>query len=314
MRLSVDHVTRYGYERPVRSVIQSHRLSPSLCNAQKVLDWSVSVSGGVSGGGAGPAIQGAAIQGAAFRDGAGDWVQGWTVAGPLDEVVVRVRGTVETFDTLGILRGHREMVAPELYLRETPAIAADAGLVALAQSAPGGDPLSLSHALSAAVAAAIAYRPGATEAHTTAAEALALGEGVCQDHAHALIACARVRGLAARYVSGYLFTDPGASAGQTRSQGGPSQKQGGKPAKAEPAAAPRAHEAAHAWAEIHVPGLGWVGFDPANECCPDERYIRLASGFDARDAAPIRGLARGGAGGAGPESLQVAVAVLSAGQ
>ncbi|GAB1364405.1 hypothetical protein MASR1M32_36410 [Rhodobacter sp.] len=45
-----------------------------------------------------------------------------------------------------------------------------------------------------------------------------------------------------------------------------------------------------------VPGLGWVGFDPANRCCPDDRYIRLGSGFDARSAAPIRGIARGPAG------------------
>jgi transglutaminase-like putative cysteine protease len=132
------------------------------------------------------------------------------------------------------------------------------------------------------VADAIAYRPGATHAHTTAAEALALGEGVCQDHAHALIACARSRGIPARYVSGYLFAT-----------------QDGVP-----------HEAAHAWAELHVPGLGWVGFDPANRCCPDARYIRLGSGLDAQDAAPIRGIARGG----GREAMDVTVAVQQAAQ
>jgi transglutaminase-like putative cysteine protease len=65
------------------------------------------------------------------------------------------------------------------------------------------------------------------------------------------------------------------------------------------------HEAAHAWAELHVAGLGWVGFDPANGCCPDARYIRLGSGFDAQDAAPIRGIARGG----GQEAMDVTVAI-----
>jgi transglutaminase-like putative cysteine protease len=65
------------------------------------------------------------------------------------------------------------------------------------------------------------------------------------------------------------------------------------------------HEAAHAWAEIHVPGYGWIGFDPANRCCPDARYIRLGSGLDASDAAPIRGTARGGA----VENLGVTVAI-----
>ena len=67
------------------------------------------------------------------------------------------------------------------------------------------------------------------------------------------------------------------------------------------------HEAAHAWAEVFLPGLGWVGFDAANRCCPDERYIRLGSGQDAQGAAPIRGSARS----AGKESLTVQVAVQS---
>ncbi|MCA3480218.1 MAG: transglutaminase family protein, partial [Rhodobacter sp.] len=139
------------------------------------------------------------------------------------------------------------------------------------------DPLDAAHRLSTAVAGAIAYKPGATRAHTTAAEALALGEGVCQDHAHALIAVARHAALPARYVSGYLMSGGDGSLG----------------------------EAAHAWAEIWVQGLGWIGFDPANTCCPDDRYIRLGSGLDAQDAAPIRGTARGPAA----EVLDVAVAV-----
>ncbi|WP_413865488.1 transglutaminase domain-containing protein, partial [Albidovulum sp.] len=66
-----------------------------------------------------------------------------------------------------------------------------------------------------------------------------------------------------------------------------------------------AHEAAHAWAEVWIEGLGWIGFDPANRSCPDDRYVRLGSGLDARDAAPIRGIAQG----AGRETLDVTVAV-----
>lgn len=264
MLLTVDHVTRYIYDQPVRAVAQSHRLTPSVFDGQKVRDWSVSVTDGIAGG--------------RFRDGAGDVVQGWTVSGPVSEIAVRVQGVVETFDLAGVLRGHKEIVPPDCYLRETQPTVADAALSALARVAEGADgPLSAAHALAAAVADAIAYRPGVTRAHTTAAEALALGEGVCQDHAHALIACARVAGLPARYVSGYLFADADGNL----------------------------HEAAHAWAELHVAGLGWVGFDPANRCCPDDRYIRLGSGFDAQDAAPIRGVARG----AGAESLDVTVAV-----
>jgi len=268
MRLTVDHVTRYQYERPVRSVVQSHRLTPSVFQGQKVEDWSVEVSGG--------------LRGAEFRDGAGDLVQGWTVAGPVSEVTVTVRGTVETQDLSGVLRGHREVVVPECYMRATGPTRVDKALDALAQTVGAEDPLALAHGLMGAVADAIAYQPGVTGAHTTAAEALALGVGVCQDHAHALIALARVRGVPGRYVSGYLFAD----------------------------ATGAAHEAAHAWAELHVAGLGWVGFDPANRCCPDARYIRLGSGFDAQDAAPIRGISRGG----GKEAMDVTVAILAGNQ
>ena len=266
MRLTVNHVTLYRYDTPVRAVVQSHRLTPSVFEGQTVIDWAVDVSGGQKGGW--------------FRDGAGDAVQGWTVAGPVSEIRVTVTGTVDTVDLAGMLRGHREVTPPGAYMRETHPTRVDAALSALARGVAGGasDRLALAHGLSAAVSDAIAYRPGVTKAHTTAAEALALGEGVCQDHAHALIACARLRDLPARYVSGYLHTDAAAQ-----------------------------EDATHAWAEIHIEGLGWIGFDPANRCCPDARYVRLGSGDDAQAAAPIRGTARGGAA----ECLDVAVAVCS---
>ena len=265
MRLTVDHVTRYRYDAPVRGVVQSHRLTPSRYDGQKVISWEVTVSGGDKGG--------------AFRDGAGDWVQAWTVKGPVTEIEVRVKGEVETTDLAGILRGHRETVPPEAWCRETPATEADEALRVLAESARHDEPLSFAHALAFAVAGAIEYTPGATHEHTTAAEALAAGAGVCQDHAHALIACARAVGFPARYVSGYLF----AGEGETP------------------------QEAAHAWAELWVQGFGWIGFDPANRCCPDERYIRLGAGLDAREAAPIKGIARGAA--TDSESLDVSVSV-----
>ena len=268
MLLTVDHLTRYRYDAPQRAVVQSHRLTPARFDGQRVLSWSVTVSGGEMGG--------------AFRDGAGDFVQGWTVKGPVTEIEVRVQGQVDTTDLAGVLRGHRELVPALAYLRDTPATTADAALKALAESAVQDDPLSQAHSLAFAVAGAIAYAPGTTHAHTTAAEALAQGQGVCQDHAHALIACARVHDIPARYVSGYLFAD----------------------------AAGAAHEAAHAWAELHVPGYGWIGFDPANRCCPDDRYIRLGSGLDAAEAAPIKGIARG----VGAESMDVTVAIQSQSQ
>ena len=250
----------------MRGVGQSHRLTPSRFDGQKTVEWSVLVTDGTKGG--------------SFRDGAGDWVEGWTVKGPVAQIEVRVAGLVETSDLAGVLRGHREMTPPECYLRDSPATRMDAGLAKLARAADGTEnPLAAAHALSQAVSDAVAYRPGSTHAKTTASEALAQGEGVCQDHTQVLCAIARAAGLPARYVSGYLFAT---------SDGVP-------------------HEAAHAWAEVFLPGLGWVGFDAANRCCPDQHYIRLGSGLDAQDAAPIRGSARS----AGTESLTVQVAVQS---
>lgn len=264
MLLTVDHVTKYRYNAPVRAVVQSQRLTPSRFDGQKVLEWDVKVSGGVMGGG--------------FRDGAGDWVQSWTVTGPVSEVEVHVTGKVETTNMNGMLRGHKEITPPLSYVQFTPFTKPDETLTALAEiAAANEDPLSAAHSLSEAISAAIKYTPGATQSQTTAAEAMSQGQGVCQDHAHALISAARAAGFPARYVSGYL---------QSGANG-------------------VSDEAAHAWAEIYVPNFGWIGFDPANSCCPDDRYIRLGSGLDAQDAAPIRGVARG----LGVESLSVTVAV-----
>ena len=264
MILTVLHTTTYRYENPVRGVVQSHRLTPSVFDGQRARSWKILVDGGLSGG--------------SFRDGAGDVVQGCTVRGPVSEISVRVEGVVETQDLAGLLRGHRESVPPESYLNETLPTRADAALTELARAAVEGgtDVLDSAHRLAQAISDAIEYRPGTTDAQTTAAEALARGEGVCQDHAHAMIAAARVLGLPARYVSGYLMVE-----------------------------ADEANEAAHAWAEVWVAGLGWIGFDPANRCCPDDRFIRLGSGCDAQDAAPIRGTARG----QGAEILDVTVAI-----
>ncbi|MDN5788420.1 transglutaminase family protein [Pseudorhodobacter sp.] len=269
MLLTVEHITRYSYSQPVRAVVQSHRLTPSVFDGQKVREWDVTVSDGLRGG--------------SFRDGAGDFVQAWTILGPVSEIEVKVQGRIETTDMTGVLRGHKERVPPMVYLQSTPATLADAAIAELSAAHTGGKAaLDLAHALAAAVSDAIAFVPGMTDNATTAAEALSLGKGVCQDHAHALISAARWAGLPARYVSGYLHANNDGTL----------------------------HDAAHAWAEIWVRDLGWIGLDAANRCSPDARYIRLGSGLDAMDAAPIRGIARS----PGTESLDVTVAVQQSGQ
>ncbi len=267
MRLTVHHSTVYHFDVPMRFVVQSHRLTPASNGGQSVLDWTISADG--------------ALFGTAFVDGAGDRISTMTVPGPVERITIVVEGTVDTTDTAGILRGHRETISPRVYLRPTAATQANRAIADLRDQALDGaeSGLDRAHRLSAAVADAIAYAPGATSAQTSAAEALELGRGVCQDHAHALIALARSAEIPARYVTGYLLSGSAESGD--------------------------AGEASHAWAELHVGDLGWIGFDPANRCCPDARYIRLGSGRDAREAAPIRGVARGGGG----EGLDVNVVV-----
>ncbi len=265
MRLQVAHKTVYRFDRPMRGVVQSHRLTPCVCESQSVVSWDVTVAGG--------------RHGAAFRDGAGDNVDTVSVRGKVEALAIEVTGVVDTFDTSGVLRGHRESVPPLVYMRPTRATRADRAIEELAREAVAGKDglLDQAHGLSRTVRARVDYRPGETHAETTAAEALAHGYGVCQDHAHILVAAAIAAGIPARYVTGYLYS----------------------------AAGDEMAEASHAWAELYVPDLGWVGFDASNDSCPDERYIRLGSGFDATDAAPIRGVAHGLA----EEALDVEVSV-----
>jgi transglutaminase-like putative cysteine protease len=272
MRLSVNHRTSYHFDPPMRGVVQSLRVWPSLFEGQVVKDWSVTVEG--------------AVRGASFRDSAGDLIETATVLGPVSEVTVEMAGLVETKDLSGLLRGHRELVHPLAYMRPTRFTRPDEALRALAEDALGkiapNDALGRAHALANAVREAIAYVPGETGSTTTAAEALEAKRGVCQDHTHALIAVALVSDIPARYVTGYLLVSGDEDAG----------------------------EASHAWAELHVPDLGWIGFDASNGVSPNEKYIRLGSGLNARDAAPIRGVSQG----VGREALDVDVSVVEADQ
>ncbi|GFE50501.1 transglutaminase [Roseobacter cerasinus] len=181
------------------------------------------------------------------------------------EVAITAEGEVETTDTAGVL-GEVYGPAPLWYFKtSTPFTEAGPGILALAQHLIAAtDQLTALHALSSSILMAVPYRIGETYAATTAEEAVMGGSGVCQDHAQIFVAAARAAGLPARYVSGYLLMDDRVD-----------------------------QDASHAWAEAHVDGLGWVGFDVSNGISPDARYVRLAYGLDYRRAAPISGLRLG---------------------
>ena len=126
------------------------------------------------------------------------------------------------------------------------------------------------------------YDPHFTTVATPLDEVLRERRGVCQDFAHLAIACLRALGLAARYVSGYLETQP--PPGQPRLVGA---------------------DASHAWLAVYVPGAGWAEFDPTNNCMPEEKHVTLAWGRDYGDVAPLQGVMTGG----GSHSLKVVVDV-----
>lgn len=245
MRLTVRHATTYTYDPPADRCALRLRLYPPNFDSQRVKDWKVSVNGqGV------PPLLTVAT---------GDREAIWTSAAAGAEVVIVAEGDIETTDTAGVVRGLRDSVKPQVFLRPTPLTEPDKKLEALAAGIAASVPLERMHGLFNAVADAIDYKPGASSVTTTAAQALKAGKGVCQDHAHVFIAAARHMGVPARYVVGYLLADD-AKVTET-----------------------------HAWAEAFVPEIGWVGFDAANRLCPTDRYVRLGCGLDASDAAPIRG-------------------------
>lgn len=193
-----------------------------------------------------------------LTDAWGDGEALWFSKAPVDEVRIVAEGVVETTDLAGVV-GKLGRGGPDVFLRTSRLTAPSEEIEALARGVAGDDRLATLHALTGAVADAVGYRPGATAVATTAAEALRLGARVCQDLTHVFIAAARTLGAPARYVVGYL-QDPEAPLVET-----------------------------HAWAEAHVDALGWVGFDPTNRISPTDRHVRLCVGFDAADAAPLRG-------------------------
>jgi transglutaminase-like putative cysteine protease len=266
LRLSIRHTTHYAFAEPVVHALQRLRLTPKETQGQSIVLWDMHFEGAH-----------AELQ---YDDQHFNHVTLIGLAPGAREVTVVCEGVVETEDNAGVIGRHSGHLPLWSFLRQTPLTRPGAKLRALLREVPGTPadaPLDYLHALSAAVRARVAYETGRTHAATTAEEAVGSGYGVCQDHAHIFIGAARAQGVPARYVSGYLMMDDRIE-----------------------------QEATHAWAEAHVEGLGWVGFDVSNGISPDPRYVRLATGNDYRDAAPITGISLGSAAA---EVLTVGVAV-----
>lgn len=126
------------------------------------------------------------------------------------------------------------------------------------------------------------YDQNFSDVETPVGLVLSEKRGVCQDFAHLMLAALRSKGIACRYVSGYLETDP--PAGQPKLMGA---------------------DASHAWVSVFVPGTGWIDFDPTNGLLPSDRHVTLAWGRDYADVVPLKGLMTGG----GQHALEVSVDV-----
>ena len=256
MRLKLRHETRYSYETPALGAIQVLRLTPRNHDQQFVRRWRVEID--------------ADCRLERDEDAYGNITHTFSVDGPIAGMRVTVEGEVDISGDAGIVRGTLERFPLTYWTSETPLTRASSAIADYAadlSGQEGGDRLAFLHRLMMSIHQSFTYRLGASDAGTSAEAAFESQSGVCQDFAHVFVAVARHAGIPARYISGYFLRD------DTIEQ-----------------------EAGHAWAEAHVAGIGWIGFDPANGICTDRRYIRIATGRDYLEAAPIRGARFGGAG------------------
>jgi transglutaminase-like putative cysteine protease len=206
-----------------------------------------------------------------------------TLEEPHRDIEIIVAGSVEV-GSEGALMPHEGPLSPLAYLASTPLTAADAAIGALSRqyledgAAPVRDRL---YDLAGGVQERVKYQKGSTSVEDTASAALARGKGVCQDQAHVFLSCCRAAGIPARYVSGYLY-DAGEDGGMA---------------------------ASHAWVDAWLSDArAWLGIDATHREPTGVRHCRLAVGRDYLDAAPVRGVRRGG----GHEKMDVDVTVSEA--
>jgi len=270
MFFSVHHITRFRYSSPVHESVMELRMQPRSEGRQTLRSFQL--------------VTTPRTQLHAYTDYLGNAVYHFNVLRAHEELRIDAQAVIESavfsppeavdslewerFNALNLSSDHLDLLQPSRFAAPSPALSAFMARHDL--NAPHGDPLTALRALNHAIHDAFEYEKGITEVHSPIDHALEEGRGVCQDFAHIMIAIARVWGVPARYVSGYLC--------QRR--------------KNEHRAA---DDATHAWVEAYLPSLGWVGLDPTNDIMTTERHIRVAVGRDYADVPPTRGTFKGDA-------------------
>jgi transglutaminase-like putative cysteine protease len=285
MLLDVRHVTQYRYAAFVRESVMEVWMQPQKSTLQRLLSFDLDVDP--------PA------QLFSYADSFGNAVYHFDVPQPHDRLTITARSAVDCQppaplpDALDIgewdrlksefLRGENfDFLHPHGFARETAALHAfmtSHGIDGLRQR----DPLTAVRRVSETIYESFGYEAGVTRADSPTDDVLTAKKGVCQDFAHLMIAICRSWGIPARYVSGYLFHD---------------KKHADR---SDP-------DATHAWVEVFLPSLRWIGFDPTNNSEATERHIACAVGRDYSDVPPSRGVYKGHAEG----QLAVGVSVRKA--
>jgi transglutaminase-like putative cysteine protease len=268
MRYEILHNTHYRYETPVSYSIILLRLTPRSDPGQKILEWHIDTPKRLQ----------------AQQDLFGNHTHLLTIAQPISSLDIQVRGLVEINEDAS---GHRfnpqNDLSPLIFTQSSHLTQADSALRAFAHEHVNLMQSCISERqtlnLMQAIHERIAYTTGSTNVFTTAEQAFAQSQGVCQDQAHVFLACARALGVPARYVSGYLNT------GDT------------------------GHVASHAWVDVYTDAHEWLSIDITNACITDGRHCRLAIGRDYESAGPMRGNRTGG----GTETMSTHVYVSAQG-
>lgn len=258
MKLMVNHQTHYSYTETARNSVQYIKMMPQTSPHQHVMNWAISVPGEKT------------IKRDIFNN-------VWMTASQRYEyqhLTFMAQGIIELQNReLGCV----DLSTPiNLFLQITGATRCDPEMLDFAKKIVTVKDRQHIALLSEHILQRILYQPDSTSVQTTATEAFHAGQGVCQDHAHVLIAMCRALQLPARYVSGYLFN-----------QNYP-------------------HLASHAWAEVFLENQ-WYCFDVSNQLFTPKHHIYLAVGRDYLDVAPIRGVREQG----GVENMMSVVQVLA---
>ncbi len=270
MLLEIRHVTQYKYAVPVRESTMEIWMQPQKNLRQRLVSFDLDLD--------------PPSQLFSYADSFGNAVYHFDVPQPHDQLTITARAAVEsqaparlpTSLDMGewerlkseFLKGENfDFLHPHGFARETDGLKhyeAEHDIDGLRRF----DPLTAVLALNKAIYDSFAYETGVTRADSPIDVVLKARKGVCQDFAHVMVTICRAWGVPARYVSGYLFTD---------------RKRGDR---SDP-------DATHAWVEVFLPSLRWIGLDPTNNTIAGERHIACAIGRDYSDVPPSRGVYKG---------------------